>query len=92
MPDLLNWKLGILYILIINILSFVLFGWDKRCAQHGQWRVRERDLFLLAIAGGAIGGWLGMNIFRHKTRHLQFRIGFPLIILLQSGLVYYFVS
>lgn len=84
-----NLKLFMLYLLIVNSVCLVLFGLDKRRAQTGAWRIRERSLFLWAIAGGALGGWLGMQLFRHKTQHLKFKLGFPLIILLQLGLLYY---
>ncbi|HEX3011401.1 MAG TPA: DUF1294 domain-containing protein, partial [Syntrophomonadaceae bacterium] len=44
----------------MNLVNFCLFAWDKRCAQKGAWRIRENDLFMLAIIGGSIGGFLGM--------------------------------
>jgi len=84
-----NVKLFLLYLLIVNIVCLVLFGLDKRRAQTGAWRIPERDLFLWAIAGGSLGGWLGMYLFRHKTQHLKFKWGFPLIILLQMGILFY---
>lgn len=89
MPDISNIKILLLYLLIINVINLALFGLDKRRAKSGAWRVRERDLFLVAIAGGSLGGWLGMYLFRHKTQHLKFKLGFPLIILLQLGLLVY---
>ncbi|NLB80274.1 MAG: DUF1294 domain-containing protein [Clostridiaceae bacterium] len=89
MPDISNIKILLLYFIIINIIGLVLFGLDKRRAKRGAWRVRERDLFLVAIAGGSLGGLLGMYLFRHKTQHLKFKLGFPLIILLQLALLFY---
>ncbi|HNX29042.1 MAG TPA: DUF1294 domain-containing protein [Syntrophomonadaceae bacterium] len=79
----------LLYLIIINVIGLALFGLDKRRAKTHAWRIRERDLFLVAIAGGSLGGWLGMYLFRHKTRHLKFKLGFPLIILLQLILLFY---
>lgn len=89
MSDAMNVELFLVYLLIVNLVCLTLFGLDKRRAQTGAWRIRERDLFLWAIAGGSLGGWLGMHLFRHKTQHLKFKLGFPLIILLQIGLFYY---
>ena len=83
-------KILLIYLLLLNIGNFMLFGWDKQRARRGEWRSRESSFFLLALLGGALGGWLGMRVFHHKTRHLKFRWGFPLIILLQLCLVFYF--
>jgi len=82
-------KLLLLYLIIVNMICLLLFLVDKKRAQSGRYRIRERDLFLWALAGGAPGGLLGMYLFRHKTRHLKFKFGFPLIILLQLGIIYY---
>lgn len=82
-------KISLAYLLAMNLANFFLFGRDKQRARRGQWRVRERDLFLLAILGGSIGGWLGMQVFHHKTRHPKFIWGFPLIVFLQACLLYY---
>ena len=82
-------KLLLLYLIIVNFICLLLFFVDKKRAQSGRYRIRERDLFLWALVGGAPGGWLGMYLFRHKTRHFKFKFGFPLIILLQLGIIYY---
>lgn len=58
---------------------FALMGIDKHRAQNRQWRIPEARIFLYAILGGAIGGCIGMQVFRHKTQHIHFKIGFPLI-------------
>lgn len=89
MPEISNIKILLLYFVIVNIIELALFGLDKWRAKRGAWRVRERNLFLVAIAGGSLGGLLGMYLFRHKTQHLTFKLGFPLIILLQLGLLVY---
>lgn len=89
MPEISNIKILLLYFIIINVIGLTLFGLDKWRAKRGAWRVRERDLFLVAVAGGSLGGLLGMYLFRHKTQHLKFKLGFPLIILLQLGLLFY---
>lgn len=74
-------------IITINILTFALYGWDKMMARHGRRRVRERTLIGAAVSGGAAGALLGMRIFRHKTRHLKFRISVPLALLVQAGML-----
>jgi uncharacterized membrane protein YsdA (DUF1294 family) len=82
-------KWFIIYLLIINTISLFIFAWDKKQSRKGAWRIRERDLFLFAIIGGSLGELLGMSVFRHKTRHLKFKAGIPLILLLQVILIYY---
>lgn len=71
------------YLIAINILSFVLMGLDKSKARRGAWRVPEKTLFLVAVVGGSVGAIAGMYVFRHKTKHLRFVIGLPVILLLQ---------
>lgn len=76
-----------IYIILINLIAFVVFGIDKRKARKEQWRVPESTLFILAIIGGSIGALLGMLAFRHKTKHRKFTIGIPLILALQTALL-----
>ncbi len=72
----------------INLFSFILMGYDKHCARRGRWRVPERVLFLSALCFGGLGGTLGMFLFHHKTRHLYFRILFPLFLIIQVLLLW----
>ena len=74
-------------LLLLNLFSFALMGWDKRCARKGSWRVPERRLFLAAGCFGALGGVLGMYVFRHKTKHWYFRIFFPVLLVVQAALI-----
>lgn len=76
-------KLIMLYWMLINILTFLVFGIDKYKACAGKYRIREIVLFALSIAGGAAGGLLAMYIFRHKIRKMTFTAGLPLILVLQ---------
>lgn len=77
------------YLAIVNIVVLVVYGGDKLFAKLDSWRVPEKVLLLLALLGGSIGALLAMQLFRHKTRHLKFRYGVPVILLLQvAGLVY----
>jgi uncharacterized membrane protein YsdA (DUF1294 family) len=73
----------ILYLVLVNLTAFLMMGTDKRKAQTGKWRIPERTLFIPVLLGGSIGGMLGMRIFHHKTKHWKFKIGFPMIFLLQ---------
>ena len=74
----------LLYLAPINIISFYLMGSDKRKAINRKRRIPEKTLFLWAIIGGSIGSMLGMKTFRHKTRHLSFSLGIPLIFLVEA--------
>jgi len=76
-------RLAVCYLVLINLLGFVLMGWDKRRAKKEAWRVPERRFFLVALMGGSIGCWLGMQKFRHKTKHTAFVVGIPAILLFQ---------
>ena len=77
------YKILIIYLLIINIIGFVLMGIDKQRAIRGAWRISEASLFLTALAGGALGCTIGMQYFRHKTKHWYFKYGMPAICLMQ---------
>lgn len=81
----------LIYLLVINLMAFCAMWWDKRRAQHGEWRISEAGLFTLVLLGGGIGGIAGMYAFRHKTKKLRFTIGFPTILITEIVLVIYFV-
>ncbi len=80
-----------IYLVFINVLTFLLYGIDKWKARRGKWRIPEETLIWLAIVGGSIGALLGMYLFRHKTKHKKFTLGIPAIFLIQMGLFYYFI-
>ncbi|WP_226673310.1 DUF1294 domain-containing protein [Rossellomorea aquimaris] len=79
---------GILYIyaVVINIIGFIIMGRDKKKAKKHEYRISERVLWQVAIVGGSVGAYLGMKVFRHKTKHKQFAIGFPLLVMLHCVL------
>ena len=76
-------KMVLLYLLIINALGFLLMLIDKWKAKKNRWRIPEATLFLAALIGGSIGSMAGMYLFRHKTKHIKFIVGMPLILALQ---------
>ena len=77
------------YLLVINILAFVCYGLDKHKSKRKARRISERWLLLLALIGGSIGAWLGMLVWRHKTKHAMFSIGVPVMLLLQAALYWW---
>lgn len=75
------------YVVIINIISFIMMGIDKRKAKKRAWRIPEATLFILAGVGGSIGAIAGMYTFRHKTKHHSFTWGMPAILIAQILLI-----
>lgn len=72
-----------LYLITINAAGFLLMLVDKLKAKRGAWRIPEATLIAVAAAGGSIGSLIGMYLFRHKTRHIKFTLGIPLILAIQ---------
>ena len=79
----------LIYLLIINAAGFLVMTIDKLYAKKNMWRIPERTLLGVAAIGGSIGVWAGMYTVRHKTKHLKFVIGVPLILVCQLGLAAY---
>ena len=79
------------YYAAVNILAFLLYGADKAKAKTGAWRISERTLLGIAFLGGAFGALLGMQLFRHKTRHPQFVITVPLFCILHAVLLFFLI-
>lgn len=87
-----NWIVWVLiYAAAVSTYGFVLMGRDKKKAAEHKWRIPEKRLFLTAAIGGSIGVFLGMLFFRHKTKHVSFVIGIPLIIAVQCVVILVFV-
>ena len=74
----------IYYLFVINVITVAAFGLDKRKAKKRKFRIRESVLLGLALIGGSLGAMAGMFLFHHKTRKPAFRIGIPVLILLQG--------
>ena len=70
----------VVYIIVVNAMTFLLMGIDKQKARKHQFRIPERTFFLLSFFGGAVGALFGMRAFRHKTKHVRFTVGIPVLI------------
>lgn len=81
MKEIFTVKNIIIYLLVINAITFFAMGIDKYKAKKGHWRTKEKTLLTLVALGGGIGGIVGMYYFRHKTKKPRFYIGFPLILI-----------
>ena len=77
------------YLIVINIVTFLVYGIDKWKAKQGGWRISEATLLILAVIGGSIGALLGMKVWRHKTQHKKFKYGLPLSLIIQIILIGY---
>lgn len=73
----------------VNLAAFLLYGLDKWKARRHSWRIPEKWLLGVAAAGGALGSYLGMTVFRHKTLHRKFVWGVPILLALQAGALFY---
>lgn len=85
-------KILAIYLLIVNAAGFLLMLIDKKKAVRRRWRIPEKTLFLTAAIGGSVGSIMGMYTFRHKTKHLQFTLGMPAILIVQLLLAFIFFS
>ena len=79
----------LIYLVALNVVTFIVYGIDKFKAKRNRWRITEASLLFLAVMGGSIGAWLGMKAWHHKTLHKKFRYGVPAIIVLQLALIGY---
>lgn len=82
-------KIFIIYVALISIITFAVFGIDKLKAVKDKWRIPEKVLFLLSVIGGSVGALLGMYTFRHKTKKPAFKFGIPAILIVQIVLLYF---
>lgn len=72
---------------VTNLVCFILMKKDKKAAIKGEWRVKEKTLFISCACMGALGGVLGMKLLRHKTKHWYFKVFFPAMLVLQTAAV-----
>lgn len=81
-----------LYFLVINLIAFAIFGYDKRRAQSGGWRISENSLLFIAAIGGIFGAFAGRRHFRHKTRKWPFGLHLILIAVFHCGVAAYLLA
>ncbi|MBQ6845434.1 MAG: DUF1294 domain-containing protein [Agathobacter sp.] len=79
----------LIYLGLVNVAGFLAMGIDKLKAKAKAWRIPEKTLLTIAVLGGAIGVWLGMEVFRHKTKHKHFKYGVPLIFIIEVAVWFY---
>ena len=84
-------KIFLCYFLIINLYGIFVMYSDKNKSKKGKWRIPERTLFTIAFAYGALGIFMGMRLFRHKTKHNKFVIGIPLILIVQIFIFFKYI-
>ena len=80
-------KIFLVFYIIMNLVTFILYGADKAKAMKGKWRIPEKTLLLFAACFGGLGAFLGMKVFRHKTKHTSFRILVPMCMIIQFILI-----
>ncbi len=80
------------YLIGINVLTFLLYGFDKWKAKKNEWRIPEKTLLATALIGGSIGALAGMQVFRHKTRHWTFMICVPVFLVLHIVLAGVYIA
>lgn len=78
-----------LYVAVTNVIAFLMYGVDKWNAKKGLRRIPEKTLLAIAIIGGSVGAYMGMQVFRHKTKKPKFYIGVPFIFAMQIGILIY---
>ncbi|CZQ84866.1 Hypothetical protein Tpal_552 [Trichococcus palustris] len=78
-----------IYLIVVNLALFGMMGIDKEKAKKHAWRIPEKNLLLLGLLGGGLGGLLGMRFFRHKTKHTYFAVTYFAGVIL-SGIAYYY--
>jgi uncharacterized membrane protein YsdA (DUF1294 family) len=82
-------KVLYIYLIVINVIAFGVMGVDKYKAQRHKWRISESSIFIIGLAGGGVGVLIGMGVFHHKTKHLKFTIGIPVVVVLNiASLIY----
>lgn len=82
----------LIWIVIMSVWAFLAMGFDKRQAKKKKSRIPEKNLWALAIIGGGIGAYIGMQVFRHKTRKTSFRVGFLMLTLAYCIIILYLLG
>ena len=82
----------LIYLAVITVVTFLVYGIDKWKARHKRWRIPESVLLGLAVVGGSAGAWLGMQVWHHKTQHRKFKYGVPAIFAAQVAMAVWWLS
>ena len=85
-------KVFIIYMLAISLLAVIVTIIDKKRAIKHKYRIPERTLIVISALGGSVAMLITMNIIRHKTKHLKFMVGIPIIIIVQIALLVYIIN
>ena len=83
-------QIAVIYLIVINILGFLVMGLDKHKAKMAERRIPENTLFMFTILGGGVGTIAGMYVFHHKTKKMKFKVGIHLILILEILIFVYF--
>ena len=83
-------QIAVIYLMVINILGFLIMGLDKHKAKMAERRIPENTLFMFTILGGGVGTIAGMYVFHHKTKKMKFKVGMPLVLILEILIFVYF--
>ena len=84
-------KILLVYCICISAVGVIMTVHDKRAAIHKKRRVPERTLLLIGFLGAALPMLITMRCIRHKTQHKKFTVGLPLEILLQAGILIFYL-
>lgn len=84
-----DYRLTAIYLLVVNLVAMALYFADKRRATHGLWRIPERTLLLIALAGGSFGAYVAMQLAHHKTQKPVFGVGVPFMMMVHLALLSY---
>ncbi len=77
----------VIYLIVLHVITIILYAYDKRCARKASWRISEQSLLTATAIGGSFGAFLGMYIFRHKTKHKLFQIYVPVFMFVHMLLI-----
>ncbi len=83
-------QIAVIYLIVINILGFLVMGLDKHKAKMAERRIPENTLFAFTVLGGGVGTIAGMYVFHHKTKKMKFKVGMPLVLILEILIFVYF--
>ena len=83
-------QIAVIYLIVINILGFLVMRLDKHKAKMAERRIPENTLFTFTVLGGGVGTIAGMYVFHHKTKKMKFKVGMPLILILEILIFVYF--